>query len=123
MTRSAGEVSERTLQDWSVKIEVVDGGLIKTSAAEARVTYQLPEDGYEASDLFIMSTNPPNKWLGGADQTYFVKSRNGQIFSKLNFGVSINQRPDDYVWVEFHGEANPNGSRNFEADAAAMKPQ
>ena len=120
MSRSPGEVSERTLQDWSVRVEAVDGGLIKTSVSQARVTYQLPEAGYMASDFFVMSTNPPHKWHGGADQMYYVKSRDGQVFSKLNFGVSINQQPDDYVWVELHGELNPNGSRNFEADANAM---
>ena len=120
MTRSMGEVSERTLQDWGVQIEAVDGGLIKTSVSEARVTYRLPEEGYEASDLFIMSTNPPHKWVGAADQMYFVKSRDGQIFSKLNFSLSINQQPNDYVWVELHGELNSYGSRNFEADANAM---
>jgi hypothetical protein len=124
ISRSPGIVSERTLQDWSVQVEAVDGGLIKTSVAEARVTFQLPDEGYPASDLFIMSTNPPNKWFGGVDQMYFVKSRNGQAYSKLNFGVSINQKPEEYVRVELHGELNPNGSRNFEADAnaIAMRP-
>jgi hypothetical protein len=44
------------------------------------------------------------------------------MFAKVDISAAINQQPDDYVWVEFHGEANPNGSRNFEADATAMNP-
>jgi hypothetical protein len=39
------------------------------------------------------------------------------MYSKVNVGVSINQNPDDYVWVEFRGVANTNGSRNWEATA------
>jgi hypothetical protein len=124
VSRSPGVVSGRTRQDWSVQVEAVDGGLIESGGQE-RVTYQAPEGGYQPSDSFIMSTNAPHKWFGGVDQTFFLQSRNGQVYSKVNFGISINQQPDDYVWVEFHGVANTNGSRNWEGDTStmAMKPQ
>jgi hypothetical protein len=118
MSRSPGVVSERTLQDWSVQVEAVDGGLIETSAAESKVTYAAPEGGYQPNDAFIMSTSAPHKWFGGFDQTFFLQSRHGQVYSKVNFGISINQQPEDYVWVEFHGVANTNGSRNWEATAS-----
>jgi hypothetical protein len=117
VSRSEGVVSAQTLQDWSVKIEAVDGGLIRTDVAEARVTYALPERGYQSGDMFIMSTNSPYKWFGGVHQMYFVSSRGGQVYSKLNVGLAINRNPADPVWVEFRGTANANGSRNFEADA------
>jgi hypothetical protein len=117
VSRSQGVVSERTLQDWSVQVEVVNGGLIKTDETEARVTYAAPMDGYQPSDMFIMSTNAPHKWFGGLHQMYFIQSRGGQVYSKVNFGIAINRRPDDVVWVEFRGAANANSSRNFEADA------
>jgi hypothetical protein len=113
--RSPGVVSGRTRQDWSIQVESVDGGLIESSGDE--IIYQAPADGYQKSDNFIMSTNAPHKWLGGFDQTFFLQSRNGQVYSKVNFGISINQHPDDYIWVEFHGVANTNGSRNWEATA------
>lgn len=119
VSRSEGVVSAQTLQDWSVKIEAVDGGLIRTDAAEARVTYALPASGYQPGDMFIMSTDVPYKWFGGVHQMYFVRSRGGQVYSKLNVGVAINRNPADPVWVEFRGAANVNGSRNFEADAPA----
>jgi hypothetical protein len=119
VSRSAGVVSERTLQDWSVQIEAVNGGLIKTDAMEARVTYALPENGYQPSDTFTLSTNAPHAWAGSIEQMYFVQSRGGRLYAKVNFGIAINRNPDDNVWLEFRGAANANGSRNFEADAPA----
>jgi hypothetical protein len=115
-----GHISERTLQDWGVQIEAVEGGLIEAPAMESRVTYELPSSGYQPSYNSIMSTNT-HSWQGALEQMFFMQSRNGQVFSKVAVSVAINQQPDSYVWVEFHGEANPNSSRNFEADAVAMK--
>ncbi len=120
--RSPGIVSERSLQDWSVKIEVTDGGFIETSMAEFRVTYLAPNNGYQPSDNFIMSTNPPHKWSGGFDRLLFITSRHDQVYGKVNFGISINQNPDDYIWVEFRGIANTNSSRNWEGDPNTFKP-
>lgn len=122
VSRSPGDVSERTLQDWGVQIEAVDGGMIETPAMESRVVYEMPSSGYQPSDTFVLSTNAPHKWSGSIDQMYFLQSRGGQVFAKVDISVTINQQPNDYVWIEFHGEANPNGSRNFEADATAMNP-
>jgi hypothetical protein len=122
VSRSPGVVSERTLQDWGVQVEAVNGGLIESSGEE-RITYWAPESGYQLRHLLVLSTNPPNKWSGGVARTFFLKSRDGQVYSKVNFGISINQDPDDYVWVEFHGIANTNSSRNWEGDANTLKPQ
>jgi hypothetical protein len=116
ISRSPGIVSERTLQDWSVLVEAVNGGLIE-SAGQEGIIFEAPESGYQPSDSFVMSTTAPHKWLGSFDQSFFLQSRNGQVYSKVNFGISINQQPDDYVWVEFHGVANTNSSRNWEATA------
>ena len=117
VNRPPGVVSERTLQDWSVQIEAVDGGLIRTSMAEARVTFQAPEAGYQTADTLIMSPNAPHKWFGGIDQVYFVQSRGGRVYSKVSFGIGINQQPDEKMEVEFRGQANTNASRNWEATA------
>ena len=81
------------------------------------MTYALPESGYQPSDAFIVSTNAPHQWAGSIEQMYFVRSRGGQVYSKVNVGLAINRNPADPVWVEFRGAANANGSRNFEADA------
>jgi hypothetical protein len=116
VSRSPGLISGRTRQDWGVQVEAIDGGLIEPGGQEG-VTFEAPEDGYLPSDYFVMSTNAPHKWFGGFDQTFFLKSRKGQVYSKVNFGITINQQPNDYVWVEFHGVANTNSSRNWEATA------
>jgi hypothetical protein len=114
ISRPPGIVSGRNRQDWSVQVEAVNGGLIESDGQEG-VTFEAPENGYQLNDSFLMSTNPPDKWFGGFDQTFFLQSRNGQVYSKVNFGISINQNSDDYIWVEFHGVANTNSSRNWEA--------
>lgn len=116
LSRSPGIVSERTLRDWGVLVEVVDGGLIESDGQEG-VTFEAPESGYQLSDSFTMSQTPPHRWFGSFDQSFFLQSRNGQIYSKVNLGISINEQPDDYVWVEFHGVADTNSSRNWEATA------
>jgi hypothetical protein len=120
--RSEGIVSERTLQDWAVQVEAVDGGLIKTDAMEGRVTYAAPENGYQPIDTMVMSTNPPHRWSGGIHQMYFMKSRRGQLYGKVNLSIGINQNPEDNLSVHFRGAANANGSRNFEADAPPPNP-
>ena len=115
INRSLGIISGRTRQKWGVQVEAINGGLIESSGDE--IVYEAPADGYQSNDSFIMSTNAPYKWFGGFDQTFFLQSRNGQVYSKVNFGISINQQPDGYIWVEFHGVANTNSSRNWEATA------
>lgn len=117
LSRSQGVVSERTRQNWAVQIEVSGGGVIRTSQVGARVVFELPNSGYQPSDTFVLSTNAPHKWAGSIDQMYFLESRDAQVFGKIDVSVAINPKSNDYVWVEFHGEINPNGSRNFEADA------
>lgn len=120
VTRSPGIVSERTLQDWSVRVEAVEGGLIESPIDEARVTLAAPESGYQPSETFIMSTNAPHKWFGSFDQVFFVRSRSGQVFSKVNFSISINYKPEDFMNVSFRGVANAQSSRNWEGDSNTM---
>ena len=122
VTRPSGIVSERTLQSWSVQIEVVDGGLIESSGTE-QITYWATGNGYQPNANFIFSTNAPQKWFGGINQGFYVASRNGQAYSKLGFAFSINQRPDDFMYINFSGVANTNGSRNWEGDPNTLKPQ
>jgi hypothetical protein len=111
--RPAGDVSERTMQDWSVQMEVIGGGLIDSGGQEG-VTYAAPESGYEPSETFTMSTST-HSWSGVFNRGFFIRSRNGQVYGKVTFGIGINQNPDDNVYVEFHGIANTNSSRNWEA--------
>jgi hypothetical protein len=102
-------------------MQAVDGGLIETSMAEGRVTYQAPRTGYQPSDAFTMSTNLPNKWFDGFDKMFFIQSRNGQVYSKVFISFNINQNPNDPMSVRLRGVANPNNSRNWEGDPNTMK--
>jgi hypothetical protein len=117
VNRPPGVVSLRDRQDWSVLVEVVDGGLIETSVGDARVAYAAPDSGYQPSDTFLFSTNAPHRWFGGFDQMFFISSRNGQIYGKVLLSFNINRNADDPASLTFHGVANANHSRNLEGDA------
>lgn len=105
---------------WSLEIEALDGGLIDSGGREA-VTYEAPEIGYQANETVTMSTND-NTWYAAMHQTLFIKSRNGQVYSKLGIYFRINQNPDDPIYINFGGVANTNGSRNWEGDPNTMNP-
>ena len=49
-------------------------------------------------------------------KNFFLKSRNGQIYSKFSLNFGINDAPSDTMWLQFNGVANTNSSRNWEAD-------
>ncbi|MGH7943318.1 MAG: hypothetical protein ACREDS_00110 [Limisphaerales bacterium] len=114
VNRSAGEVSEHNPQDWSVQVEAVNGGLIETTVAESRATYAAPEDGYQPTAAFEMST-AAQSWHAAVDQMFFLESRNGKVFSKVRLILGINETPDGLMDITFSGVANTNSSRNWEA--------
>jgi hypothetical protein len=55
-----------------------------------------------------------NGGIGGFGTGFFVKSRNGQVYSKLAVTIGINETPEKLMYVEFGGVANTNYSRNWE---------
>jgi hypothetical protein len=112
VNRPAGVISGRNPQNWSIQIEVIDGGFIVTSWGEAQTTYSAPENGYESSGTF-----GNNNGIDTLDQMFFVQSRNGQVYSKVHLLLGINDTPDGLMYVTFSGVANTNGSRNWEATA------
>jgi hypothetical protein len=116
--RPAGVVSGSNPQDWSLKIEVVNGGLMDSSGQEA-VTYAAPDSGYQASETFTMSTSS-NTWYQAVHPGFFFTSRNGQVYGKLGVSFHINSEPDGLMTVSFGGVANTNGSRNLEGDPDTM---
>ena len=120
--RAQGIVSERHEQEWSLEIEAVSGGLVGSSGTE-RTTYAAPESGYRSGETFVLSTNPPYKWSGGLSEGFFVKSREGQVYSKLRLVFRINENPEDFMSISFSGVANTNGSRNWEGDPNTFKPR
>jgi hypothetical protein len=107
--------------DWNVEIEAVDGGLMDSAGTE-RVTYFAPESGYEPSRTIDSTDRLPEGGLDGFHTGFYVKSRNGQVYSKLGFSVRIDLKTDDFIYFEFRGLANTNGSRNWEADPNTLNP-
>jgi hypothetical protein len=112
VNRPAGVISGRNPQNWSIHFEVIDGGFIVTSWEEAHTTYLAPESGYESSGTF-----GNNNGIATLDQMFFVQSRNGQVYSKIQLLLGINDTPDGLMSITFSGVANANGSRNWEATA------
>jgi len=109
--RPSGEISERNPQLWGIDVEVIGGGFIETSMQEWRVTYFASVDGYQSSGTF---TN--NNGIDSVNEILFVKSRDGQVYSKLGLSFDINETPDGFMNVRFRGVANTNASRNWEGD-------
>lgn len=115
VNRPDGIISGSNPQSWSFEIEASGGGLIDSAGQDAAI-YEAPEEGYQPSETLTMSTND-NTWYEAIHRTFFVKSRNGQMYSKFGVYFRINQNPDESMNINFAGIANTNGSRNWEATA------
>jgi hypothetical protein len=122
ITRPDGVISERNPQPWSVKFEGVDGGLMDSSGTE-RITYFAPEVGYMPSKIISSTDRLPTSGVSGFGTGFYVKSRGGQVYSKLGVSVMINETANDFMYVEFTGIANTNSSRNWEGDSNMYKLQ
>jgi hypothetical protein len=116
VNRPSGEISEHNPQQWSIDVEVASGGFIETSEQEWRIAYFAPEDGYQPSGTFAN-----NNGIGSVSEIFFVKSRDGQVYSKLGLSFDINETPDSLMHVRFRGVANTNASRNWEGDPNTLK--
>jgi hypothetical protein len=113
VNRPEGVISQQHPQDWSVSIDVIDGGLIALSDNEWGITYSAPEDGYVPRGTFENDN--------GSDvtrRTLLVRSRSGKIYAKVGFSFRINNGPSDLMYIAFNGAANTNSSRNLEATAS-----
>ena len=112
VNRPSGIISEQHPQDWSIEVGVIDGGLIQKSDKEWGATYFAPEEGYQQGRTFTKNTG-----VGAFDNTFFVRSRNGRVYSKLWLSFRINNKPDNLMSITLSGYANTNSSRNWEATA------
>jgi hypothetical protein len=116
VNRPEGEVSEHNRQEWSIDLEAIGGGLIEFPDKEWVVSYAAPENGYQPRGTFKNNSGPNSLILG-----LFVKSRNGQVYSKLGLSIRINNLPDGLMYIKFGGVANTNWSRNWEGDPNTLK--
>jgi hypothetical protein len=93
----------RTIRDWSYKIEVPDGGLIKTNDA---FPYLAPQDGYKGDYSFTARTSDPS-WTSEQSDLFYIKSRNGQLYG----AVRVDLRAGGGAAIGVSGMVNPMGSR------------
>jgi hypothetical protein len=112
VNRPVGVISGHNPQDWSIDVEVADGGFIESSPGESATTYAAPESGYQPSGRFGKNNGPDL-----VDKMFFMQSRNGQVYSKIHLLFGINDTPDGFMYITFNGVANTNTSRNWEASA------
>ena len=97
-----------------MELKPVHGGIIESEFHTAQVTFEAPAEGYQNSYVVKMDHDNP-AWFDNFQRMFFVKSRNGQIYSKILIDFGINRAPNDPLWFQFKGYANANGSRNWEA--------
>ncbi len=113
INRAAGLLSKKNPGDWSIELKPVNGGIIESDYHAARVTFEAPADGYQKSYVVQMNRDNP-AWFDNIQKVFFVKSRGGQVFSKLHLDFGINREPTEPLWVQFKGVANANASRSWE---------
>jgi hypothetical protein len=118
VTRAPGLISQRQQDhgDWSIQLVPVNGGIIESDFQTAQNTFEAPADGYENNYQVQMKHDDP-AWFDNVQRTFFMTSRNGQIYSKFSFGFQINDDPSGLMWIQIKGVANTNGSRNWEVTA------
>jgi len=112
VNRPPDEISEQNPQKWQLHFEVMGGGFIETSSEESAITFAAPAGNYQPDGIF-----GNNNGTGVFEKSFFVKSRNGRVFSKLYLSFMINREPNDSMYIAFNGVANTNGSPNWEATA------
>lgn len=114
VTRASGSLSKKDPGNWSIDLIPVNGGIIESDYQAAQFTFEAPADGYQENYLVQMNGDDP-AWHDGIDQEFFLRSRGGQVYSKFYLVFGINREPNDLLYFQFKGVANPNGSRNWEA--------
>ncbi len=95
--------------NWSLTIDVPNGGIIETSDA---FLYQAPEEGYQNPYTLTMSADD-SKWRGDiSNKKFYVKARNGDIYASIILGC--HSYSNNKALVKMKTFVNPNGSRNLE---------
>ena len=100
---------------WKLVLQATDGGLI--TIREGQFGYLLnnileaPASGY--GEIVIEHPNDDPNWDSQYDSILYLKSRNGQIYGKLSFGMHVGW-DERGVPFGFHSFVNTNASRNLQ---------
>jgi hypothetical protein len=96
--------------DWSFSIEGIGGGVIESTN---EFMFLAPENGYQERYGFAMAAGQTN-WAGRITKSFFVRSRNGQVHTRMVAEVFSDYRDQAVFKVEYF--SNPAGSRVLEYD-------
>jgi alpha-tubulin suppressor-like RCC1 family protein len=98
---------------WSFTMTAIGGGFI--AVADDEYLNEAPVKGYQpVYSLNMIGTDP--KWRNYHEQTFYIKSRNGQAYG--HFHIKIYPDSRDGSALEIESFVNPSGSRNLEFDPA-----
>lgn len=99
---------------WSLTLTAVGGGLTEINDAYPN---EAPANGYQPSITVTKHAGPPNFTGNMFDQSYYIKSRDGQVYGRMNVHVTSDYQPPP-ARLEIEVFANPAGSRNLEYSAS-----
>jgi hypothetical protein len=101
-------VNDYDKYDWSFEIEGIDGGLAET---DDEFLYLAPESGYQKKYEYKQQASASD-WKSQLNKSYYVKSRNGQVYACVKVRVYAKYNDTAAIGIEYY--ANPSGSRNLE---------
>jgi hypothetical protein len=112
MTRTPLDIDRRQPFDWTVTFAIIGGGL-----REIHDPYpnEAPAEGYQPSITLNIHAGPPYFTGNKFDQSYYFKSRNGQVYGHMKLHVTADYQPPPTP-IEIEVFANPASSRNLEFD-------
>jgi hypothetical protein len=102
--------------DWEFRLAVPTGGIIETADASG---YMAPATGYVKDFRTSVSLSDP-VWRGSVKRSFFVTSRNGQIYGSLTLDVDAYYNGEAAVDLKY--TVNPGGSRNLEPGGPQLSP-
>lgn len=96
---------------WSVKIEIVGGGLVDLAGTG---TYRAPQEGYEP-EFKVEHAVDAQEWGAGLRKTFYIKTRDNR-YGRIKIDLYANvQPPPAKAYLEVYLNPKP-GSRNLEYD-------
>jgi len=99
--------------DWSISLEIANGGLIEVSDVYPN---EAPIEGYKSSvAINVAATEDIKDWQSSLRKSFYFKSRGGQNYGRITINVTADfQPPPTSFGAEIY--TNPSGSRNLEYD-------
>jgi len=112
--KRAAQVKPKEHYEWSLVIEVVNGGIIET---DDRFLYLAPESGYKPHYELVMSSANPN-WSSVTNKKFYLRSREGKVCAAIDMEIRVGWEERGTIAITYL--ANPAGSRNLESDPGKL---